>query len=100
MNHNRLIQIPNTNNDESLQNPLSSSTTIRTMTTVEKNISTNSIPNNDTLLIDHSTSNIDGKHFIPKDYNRFMTSSNLSTNNVINTSEQKSIFHTQLIETL
>ncbi|CAH8482995.1 unnamed protein product [Schistosoma intercalatum] len=61
----------------------------------------NTIGKNSTVSIPGiSTSDNDGKHFISNNENWFITSSGSTSNVLVDKNEQKSIFCTQLIETL
>ncbi|VDP18682.1 unnamed protein product [Schistosoma margrebowiei] len=100
INDTRMIEIVTNKlntNEVTVQLPISPNNS--PTNTIGKN-STVSIPDNDALLIDISTSDNDGKHFISNDKNWFITSSGSTSNVLVDKNEQKSIFCTQLIETL
>lgn len=100
LNDNRMIQIVTNQlntTDVTVQSPITPNNS--TINTIGKN-STISIPENDALLIDISTNDNDRKHFISNDKNWFITSSKSTSNVLVDKNEQKSIFRTQLIETL
>ncbi|CAH8434254.1 unnamed protein product [Schistosoma rodhaini] len=98
INDNRMIQI--ITNNLTVQSPVTpNNSSSSTTTTIGKN-STVSIPDNDALLIDISTSDTDGNHFISNDKNWFITSPKSTSNVLVDKNEQKSIFRIQLIETL
>ncbi|CAH8488534.1 unnamed protein product [Schistosoma margrebowiei] len=100
INDNRMIEIVTNKlntNEVTVQLPISPNNS--PTNTIRKN-STVSIPDNDALLIDISTSDNDGKNFIANDKNWFITSSGSTSNVLVDKNEQKSIFCTQLIETL
>ncbi|XP_018644958.1 hypothetical protein Smp_143310 [Schistosoma mansoni] len=96
INDNRTIQI--VTNNLTVQLPVTPNNSTTT-TTIGKN-STVSIPDNDALLIDISTSDTDENHFISNDKNWFITSPKSTSNVLVDKNEQKSIFRIQLIETL
>ncbi|VDP56350.1 unnamed protein product [Schistosoma curassoni] len=100
INDNRMIQIVTNKlntNEVTVQLPITSNNS--PINTIEKN-STVSISDNDALLIDISTSDNDGKHFISNNENWFITPSGSTSNVLVDKNEQKSIFCTQIIETV
>lgn len=100
INDNRMIQFVTNKlnpNEVTVQLPITSNNS--PINTIGKN-STVSIPDNDALLIDISTSDNDGKHFISNNENWFITSSGSTSNVLVDKNEQKSIFCTQIIETV
>ncbi|CAH8481396.1 unnamed protein product [Schistosoma mattheei] len=93
INDNRMIQI--------VTNKLSPNEVTVQLPITPNNSPINTIGKNSTVSIPGiSTSDNDGKHFISNNENWFITSSGSTSNVLVDKNEQKSIFCTQLIETL